>query len=61
MSAALLGNSFDYQTFASRAASLPERCAAALPETDLRSADTHFLCIKRMTVTWMWCKTKAVP
>lgn len=35
--------------------------AAARPEVDLRLADMFFLCIKRKTVTWMWCKTKAVP
>lgn len=56
----LLGNGFGYKTFAGRASVLPEDRAAALPEIDLRSADMFFLCIKRMTVTWMWCKTKAV-
>lgn len=56
----LLGNGFGYKTFAGRASVPPEDQAAALPEIDLRSADMFFLCIKRMTVTWMWCKTKAV-
>ena len=59
--AVLLGNSFGYRTLASGVSVLLEDRAAALPESDLRSADMFFLRIKRMTVTWMWCKTKAVP